>query len=224
MQLALVSVNVAEPRVIGTVNGEPVLSGIAKRPVVTDKVFVGRTNIAGDAQADLSVHGGVDKAVYAYPSSHFPWWEKEHGLSCVPATFGENLTLEAGDEDAVAIGDRFRWGEAILEISQPRAPCFKLALHTKRPDVPQLMVHSARSGWYLRVIEEGWAPLKDARLERIAQSSGPSVRETFLALFDRKMNRSSRFRVLGNPALAAAWRHGIAAKIDASPPDSPGEM
>jgi MOSC domain-containing protein YiiM len=213
MNLRILSVNIARPRIIGMWNGEAVLSGIAKTPAAADMLFVGRTNIDGDGQADLSVHGGPDKAVYAYPSSHWPWWENEKHLACRPATFGENLTLEGADENDVAIGDRFRWGDAVLEISQPRAPCYKLAVHTARPDAPQLMTLSARCGWYLRVIAEGTAPARDASMERIVPSGGPSVRDAFRALFDPRISTDVRRRVRDTPALARAWRHGLAAKL-----------
>ena len=213
MNLRILSVNIARPRIIGMWNGEAVLSGIAKTQAAADPLFVGRTNIDGDGQADLSVHGGPDKAVYAYPSAHWPWWEREKHLACGPATFGENLTLEGANENDVAIGDRFRWGDAILEISQPRAPCYKLAIHTARPDAPQLMTLSARCGWYLRVITEGAAPSRDATMERIVQSGGPSVRDAFRALFDPRISTDARLSVHDTPALAEAWRRGLAAKL-----------
>jgi MOSC domain-containing protein YiiM len=213
MNLRILSVNIARPRIIGLWNGEPVLSGIAKTPAVADTLFVGRTNIDGDGQADLSVHGGPDKAVYAYPSAHWAWWESEQHLACGPATFGENLTLEGANENDVAIGDRFRWGDAILEISQPRAPCYKLAVHTARIDAPRLMTLSARCGWYLRVVAEGTAPARDAAMERIVQSDGPSVHDAFTALFDPRISKDARRHVHDTPALAEAWRLGLAAKL-----------
>ncbi len=213
MNLRILSVNIARPRIIGMWNGEAVLSGIAKTQAAADTLFVSRTNIDGDGQADLSVHGGHDKAVYAYPAAHWPWWESEKHLACGPATFGENLTLEGANENDVAIGDRFRWGDAILEISQPRAPCYKLAIHTARLDAPGLMTLSARCGWYLRVIAEGDAPSRDASMERIVQSGGPSVRDAFRALFDPRISTDARRRVHDTPALAEAWRRGLAAKL-----------
>lgn len=213
MELPVLAVNLARARVIGTVHGEPVLSGIDKKPVADEAVFVGAMGIAGDEQADLTVHGGADKAVYAYPSEHWAWWENEHGLACGPGTFGENLTLRGGDETAVAIGDRFRWGDAILEISQPRAPCYKLSIHAARPDVPPLMTSSARCGWYFRVLVEGNAPSRATSLSRIAQSGAPSVRETFRALFDRSLDERTRVRVHDAPRLAESWRRGVAAKL-----------
>lgn len=212
MDLRIRSVNLGRVRVIGYNNDGAVLSGIDKHPAASDSVFVRATGIDGDEQADLSVHGGVDKAVYAYPSAHWPWWESEKRLSCRPATFGENLTLDGCDEDTVAIGDRFRWGEAVLEVCQPRAPCYKLALHTARPDVPQGMTLSARCGWYFRIIEEGHAPAREAGLVRIARKDGPSVRDAFVALFNRTNDPQIMDRLLAVPELARSWRSALKAK------------
>ncbi len=213
MNLRLLSVNVGRPRPIGVRSGELVISSIAKVPVPTERVGVGVTNIEGDGQADLSVHGGADKAVYAYPSDHWSWWETEHGLRCQPATFGENLTLAGADENSVAIGDRFRWGDALLEVSQPRAPCYKFAMHTGREDAPQLMTLAARCGWYLRVIEEGHAQTRGGELERIRESVGPSVREAFVAALHPRVPQELRLRVHDAPALAASWRSAIARRL-----------
>ena len=207
MRLRLLSVNVGVPRIIGEMNGAAVLSGIAKAPVSAASVFVGRTNIAGDRQADLTVHGGRDKAVYAYPVEHWPWWTREHGLACAPATFGENLTLEGADENDVAIGDRFRWGEALLEIAQPRAPCFKLAMHA-RADIPARMTISARCGWYFRVLEEGRAPVA-AELVRERDTGGPSVREAFVAVLHPRADEASRVRVRAAADLSPAWKRMV---------------
>ncbi|MGC9952945.1 MAG: MOSC domain-containing protein [Rhizomicrobium sp.] len=214
-RFSILSVNAGLPEVIYTASGEAVLSGIAKRVVAANSVLVRALGIEGDGQADLEAHGGVDKAVYAYPSDHWPWWETEKKLTCAPNSFGDNLTLAGGDESLVRIGDRFRWGEAILEISQPRAPCFKLAIHTKRPDVPQAMILSARCGWYLRMIAEGAAPTRGATLVRIAASDGPTVRESFVALFSPTPDRDALRRIHDAPALSAAWRHSINKKIAA---------
>lgn len=213
MQLNVLSVNVSVPRVIATLNDRPVLSAIAKHPVAEARLRVGKTNLEGDAQGDLTVHGGVDKAVYAYSNASWPWWETEHGLACGPNTFGENLTLEGATEDDVAIGDRFQWGDAVLEISQPRAPCFKLALHTEREDVPALMTLSARCGWYFRVVTEGEAPTRGSTLLRIRAANGPSVRETFRALFDRSVPRETCAQIREFPLLAEAWRRGLTKKL-----------
>jgi MOSC domain-containing protein YiiM len=184
-----------------------VLSGIAKAPVRTGSLFVDRENIEGDGQADLSVHGGRDKAVYAYPAEHWPWWQAEHELTCTANTFGENLTLEGADETTAAIGDRFRWGDALLEVSQPRAPCFKLGLHA-RHDVPARMTISARCGWYFRVVEVGFAPV-GGELVRERDGGGPSVREAFVAALHPRTAKASRIRVREAVDLSPAWRRMI---------------
>jgi MOSC domain-containing protein YiiM len=217
LRFSILSVNVGLPSVLATADGEEILSGIAKRAVEADSVFVRTLGIDGDGQADLEAHGGVDKAVYAYPSDHWVWWETEKNLSCAPNIFGENLTLAGGDESLVRIGDQFCWGDVILEISQPRAPCFKLAIHTKRPDVPQAMTLSARCGWYLRVISGATVPVRRATLTRIATRGGPSVRETFAALFSRAPDGEALRRIHDAPRLAEAWRHAINRKIAGLP-------
>jgi MOSC domain-containing protein YiiM len=213
MNLGILAVNIGRIRPIGAVEGETVLSGIGKQRVASGAVQVRALGIDGDEQADLSVHGGVDKAVYAYPSEHWAWWSAEQNLACGPSTFGENLTLQGATEDDVAIGDRFRWGDCVLEVSQPRAPCFKLAIHTGRPDAPQLMTLSARCGWYYRVIEEGRAPARDAVLARLSQSGAPSTRDAFRAMFSRDADHAALSRICDTPALAESWRRPLASKI-----------
>lgn len=208
LSVPILSVNVGLPRIIAEVDGVGVVSGIAKRPIAGPTIAVGFTQIEGDGQADLSVHGGADKAVYAYPTANWPWWQQVHAVGCEPGSMGENLTLDGATEDDIAIGDRFRWGSVLLEVSQPRAPCFKLALHTRRPDVPGLMTASARCGWYFRVVEEGRAEVY-ATLSRVFASGGPSVRETFRALFDRRTPRSRAVEIAAWPSLAAAWHRGL---------------
>ena len=209
MQLRLLSVNIAKPKIIGTLHGEAIFSAIAKKPV-TDRVFVGINGIEGDQVADPSVHGGPDKAVYAYPAGNWAWWESEHGIACAPATFGENLTLQGADEDGIRIGDRFQWGDCVLEVAQPRGPCFKLAIHTGNPRAPQIMTLSGRVGWYCRVVREG---LSGTTIARIATSDAPSVREAFFARHAPHAPRELAARVYATPALAENWREGVAKRL-----------
>jgi len=157
--ISLVSVNVALPGYLGQHRGRPVTSGMAKRPVAADHLELSTLNLEGDAQADLQVHGGPDKAVYAYASEHLPRWSAELGQELGPAAFGENLTTAGGTEDDVCIGDRWLWGDAVLEVCQPRSPCFKLAIHRGRGDIVRRFRESGRSGWYLRVLQPGRVPV-----------------------------------------------------------------
>jgi MOSC domain-containing protein YiiM len=206
MELRLLSVNVGQIRVIGTRNGEPLRSAFQKEPVASSSIGVKTLGLDGDVQANLRVHGGPDKAVYAYPADHWTWWEKEQRFPCRPAAFGENLSTEGADESEVRLGDRFAWGDAILEVSQPRSPCHKFATVSGRADAGPLMTDSGRCGFYFRVIREGTAPTRGGVLTRIATSGNPTVRDAFRALFARPIDEDLRARVLGVPTLAGAWR------------------
>ena len=208
MKLQTLSVNVARPHVLAVLDGEEVISAIAKKPVSLSEVQVGLTNIEGDGQADLSVHGGPDKAVYAYPADNWAWWREQHQFEAGPAAFGENLTVLGADETVMHIGDRFRWGSALMEISQPRMPCFKMQLHARRMDIAALLTISGRCGWYLRVIEPGAAPV-DAPLGRVSAREGVSVRETFLATFNRRLPEETRRQMAAHPELASAWKGAL---------------
>ena len=212
--LRVVSVNVALPKPLGEKDGETVLSAMAKRPVAAATIAVGRVNLDGDAQANLEKHRAPDKAVYAYPSDHWQWWEKEHRYACSPGAFGENLTLLGAVETDVHIGDRFSWGGTILEISQPRVPCEKFTMYTGRDDAGALMNLSARTGWYFRVTEESTAPVKDAALLRISESGGPTVKEAFAAFFDPRFDRTRRLAMIKFPSLSEAWRIRLRARGD----------
>lgn len=157
-KIELVSVNVLMPEFLGLHRGQRITSGIAKRPVTAEYLWLDRLNLEGDAQADLQSHGGPDKAVYAYPSEHLAVWAEELGQELGPAAFGENLTTAGGTEDDVCIGDRWYWGDAVLEVCQPRSPCYKLGMHRGRGDMMRLFRQSGRSGWYLRVLQTGRVP------------------------------------------------------------------
>lgn len=213
--LSLVAVNIARPRVIATQRGTDVLSGIDKRPLQGGTVFVGKTGIDGDGQADLENHGGLEKAVYAYPTANWPWWESKLQVSCRPGLFGENLTLSGADETGIRIGDRFQWGDAVLEVSQPRAPCFKLDIHMDRPNASQVMTLAARCGWYLRVLNEGSAPV-EGELVRLFQSDSPTIREAFATVFSPAPDMVLLHSIHEAPALSPAWRQRAAKKLRAS--------
>lgn len=184
--LAVVSVNVGLPREIGRLrSGEPVLSAIVKEPVTAATLYLDTLNLAGDRQADLTVHGGTDKAVYAYPAEHLPIWNAELGAAFGPGSFGENLTTQGWLEDAVRIGDVWVWGDAILQISQPRSPCYKLATVTGRPDLLKRFVQTGRSGWYFRVLRPGVVPVAGSLRLIGRDPANLSVLEAHRRLFDR---------------------------------------
>jgi len=152
--MKIVSVNVEMPREV-VWKGMRVQTAIFKEPV-DGPVTISKLNLAGDKQADLTVHGGSEKAVYAYPAEHYEYWRRE--LPEVPFSwgkFGENLTTEGLGEDTLCIADRLRVGSAVLMVTQPRMPCYKLALRFDRDDMIKRFLTSQRSGFYFSVVEEG---------------------------------------------------------------------
>jgi MOSC domain-containing protein YiiM len=151
--MRVVSVNVSAGTLIEW-QGRCVLTGIFKRPVI-GRVRVRRDGLAGDRQADLTVHGGELKAVYSYSLANYEWWNLELGRELPPGMFGENLTIDGLDEETVAIGDRFTIGTTILEAVQPRLPCYKLGVRFGDPKMVKRFMQSGRFGTYFRVVREG---------------------------------------------------------------------
>jgi len=152
--MRVLSVNVGLPREV-TWQGRLVTTGIFKEPV-NPPVMLRELNLEGDGQADLTVHGGVTKAVYAYPSEHYTFWRAEFPEMNLPfGMFGENFTTEGLLEEAVYIGDRFRIGEAEVMATEPRMPCYKLGLKFGRSDIIKRFLASRRTGFYFAVKREG---------------------------------------------------------------------
>jgi MOSC domain-containing protein YiiM len=153
----LISVNVGLPRKVAVEGSgkKAVLSAIVKEPVKSP-VAVGKLNLDGDQQADPRVHGGVNKAVYAYPSEHYGYWRKIFPQMEFPwGTFGENLTTKGLLEKSLHVGDQFEIGSAAFEVTQPRFPCFKLAIRFGTDDMIKLFLDSERTGFYLKVLKVG---------------------------------------------------------------------
>ncbi len=197
----------AHPVVSAFCTGQPVpfrngeLSAFAKH-AVDSPVHIGFLGLGGDAQADRKHHGGPDMAVHLYPRDHRAFWQQtigSHPKLDEPGAFGTNLAVEGLTEDKVMIGDRFRLGEALLEISQPRKPCWKIEHHFGHPHMVATIITSGHCGWYFRVIEEGMAQAGDvlepidgtgtswsvAEVFRVIVGSGKTIPcETFTALAD----------------------------------------
>lgn len=150
----LVSVNVGRPRQVAVRRGRPLMSAIFKAPV-DGRVRVAGDAVEGDQQADRRVHGGPDKAVYAYAAEDTAWWEERLGRSLEPGAFGENLTVEGVDVTGARIGERWRVGTAELEVSQPRLPCAKLGLRFGDPGMVRRFAEAGRPGAYLRIVIDG---------------------------------------------------------------------
>jgi MOSC domain-containing protein YiiM len=206
--MKLLSINIGAPRGI-PFRGETVMTGIFKEPV-TGKVFVHKLGLAGDKQADLTVHGGIHKAVYSYPFEHYEYWSRELGRDGFPfGQFGENLTVSGLLEDDVHIGDQFRIGSAVLEVTQPRVPCFKIAVKMNLPSFPKLFTASGRTGFYHRVLEEGEISAGDT-IERIKTDPAKvSVREMMRIMHIDRDDFAAMEKAVAIPALTPGWREEL---------------
>ena len=207
MTAIIESVNVGLQRAVQH-NGQTVQTGIWKEPVA-GPVAVRGVNLDGDDQADRSVHGGGDKAVYAYSAEDYEWWRGQLGRELAPGTFGENLTLRGIDVNGALIGERWRAGTALLEVSEPRFPCWKLSTKMGDPTFLKTFARAMRLGAYLRIVEPGELRVGDAVevVERPAHA-------VTIELFGRAYlhDRSLRPSVLAADALSARWREEFAAE------------
>ena len=210
--MKLLSVNVSQPKEI-TYQGKIIKTGIFKEPV-QGRVMLRTLNLEGDGQADLTVHGGPAQAVYVYPSEHYAYWQYTlRRTDFFFGQFGENFTVEGMSEDTVHIGDVFRVGSALVQVTQPRVPCYKLATKMDLPQFPKLFLASKRTGFYLSVLEEGDVGAGDA-IERIsADPEGITVREiVHLRYFDQENLEGAR-RVLRLRALSPGWQRAFAERV-----------
>jgi MOSC domain-containing protein YiiM len=205
--MRLVSVNVSLPRPV-EFRGQAVSTGIFKEPV-GGRVLARRLSLEGDWQADLRSHGGLNKAAYAYPLEHYARWSQELGRDDLrPGQFGENLTLEGLTEDAVRLGDVYRVGGALLQVTQPRYPCFKLGIKMGDPLFPKRFLASGRTGFYLRVMEEGEVGAGDA-VELVEKSDARTVAGLWHLVVVDKGNVEGARLALRCQALAREWRQPL---------------
>ena len=178
----VISVNVGSVRDVEW-RSELVSTAIWKAPV-SGRIALRGVNFAGDDQADRTVHGGSDKAVYAYAREDYDYWRTHEGLDIEPALFGENLTVEGIDLSAALVGERWSVGSAVLEIAQIRLPCFKLGIRLGDPRFPQRFQHVGRMGAYLRVVKEGDVAAGDAIDVALRPTHGISLSTMLEALSD----------------------------------------
>lgn len=211
--MKLISVNVSKPRDVAY-RGKMVRTGIFKEPV-KGRVWLRKLGLDGDGHGDPAVHGGIDKAVYAYPIEHYEHWRRELGRDELPfGQFGENFTVKGLLEEEVHIGDVFQIAGAQVQVTQPRVPCFKLGLKMECSTFPKHFLASERSGFYLRVVAEGDVGVDD-RIERIKiDSARLSVHEIHHLYYFDNLNRQGIERVLGVSALSDSWRESFEGFLD----------
>lgn len=203
--MKLLSVNVSLPKEV-LYQGKIVRTGIFKEPV-QGRVNLRSLNLDGDGQADLIGHGGPLKAVYVYSIENYHYWKRKLGRDGFPyGQFGENFTVEEMEDDKVHVGDVFRVGSALVEVTQPRVPCFKLAMKMERPDFLKFFMPSERVGFYFRVLEVGEVGAGDV-IERV--KLGPeqmTVRQMFHLLYYDNKNVEGARKALRIPAMSPGWR------------------
>lgn len=203
--MKLISVNVGFPRVVIS-NGDPVSTGIFKEPVA-GHVVLRTLNLEGDRQADLSVHGGPSKAVYAYPSEHYDYWKDELPEMKLPwGMFGENFTSAGLLESELCIGDKFRVGSAVVMVTEPRMPCYKLGIKFRRSDIVKRFLASERTGFYFAVLQEGEVGVGDS-IEMIEGSKhNVKVSDITLLYTREKHNVGLLRRAMEVEALPESWK------------------
>lgn len=217
-QMKLLSVNVAQPREVSYVDrrgrGKTTTTGIFKQPVA-GPVMLRTLNLDGDGQADLNGHGGTYKAAYVYSVENYRYWADRLGRTDFAAAgqFGENFTVEGMPDDEIGIGDVFRVGQALVEVTQPRVPCFKLGIRIGIPDFHKQFAESCRVGFYLRVLDEGevgpgdaFAPVREAPVRM-------TVRAVMHLLYFDPDNLEDTRKALDIEALSPGWRESFTDRI-----------
>lgn len=192
-------------------------SGIDKRPLA-GAVMAGAEGLAGDEHGDPRHHGGPDKAIHAYAASHYPLWRAElpeRAERFRPGGFGENLVVDGVDEAGVCLGDRFRIGTALVEVSQGRQPCWRLNLRFDRPDMARLVQQTGRSGWYFRVLEPGAVRAGDTAALAARPNPGWTLARVTRLLYHDRTNRDDLAAFAALPGLPESWR-GLAERRLAS--------
>ncbi len=207
------SLNVGMPRLVEH-KGEQVWTGIFK--VATDlPLMVRKLNIDGDQQADLSVHGGIDKAVYAFPREHYAYYQQQlEQQEYPPGQFGENLTTRGLVESRVHIGDRFLAGGALFEVSQPRSPCYKFAIRMGTAEALALFINSARTGFYLRVLREGEIRAGDPIELEYANTDAPTVEAVHRLYYLDRRNLAGLEQAVQCDRLAPGFRNEFRARLE----------
>lgn len=207
----LESLNVGRPAPLGY-RGRQVPSGFRKEPV-SRSLWLGETGLEGDAQADLENHGGPEKAVCVYPLEHYPYWEERLSRALEPAAFGENFSTEGLLEAGVCIGDVYRVGSTLVQVSQPRQPCFKLAARHGVKELALWVQETGRTGFYLRCVEPGEVRVGE-KIELVERPKrGVSVAEANRVMHRDRYDVEGIERLLALPTLSASWRRTLKKRL-----------
>jgi MOSC domain-containing protein YiiM len=214
----VISINVGKPATF-TLQDKEIATGIFKQPV-DQPLFLSTTNFEGDGQADLVHHGGVDKAVCVYPADYYPYWTEllKRPLAC--GAFGENVTVKGLREETVCIGDVFQLGEAVVQVSQPRQPCYKLARRYDVTDLPLQFQHTGYTGFYFRVLREGYVPPRTTLTLLDRHSAGVTIAYANRIMHHDKEDRAGIERILQVAELSANWQKTFRKRLEGTDTDS----
>jgi MOSC domain-containing protein YiiM len=202
--MKILSIQVGLPRSV-TYGGKVITTGIFKDPI-NGPVKLRTLNIEGDGQADLKVHGGRDKALYAYSFDAYPWWQTNRPQDSYEyGAFGENLTIDQLPENSTHLGDTFELGTAVIQVTEPRFPCFKLGIKFKDPTILKTFMKSKRSGIYFRVLKEGTIATGDSLRLVGKEQTSVSVQEIFL-MDPNKIEKERVREILSIKSLGDRWR------------------
>lgn len=219
----IVSINIGLPQVLVDLEGTEVTTGFSKSSI-QGSIYLAMLNFEGDGQADLKHHGGVDKAVCVYPAEHYDYWRKALDRDFGSAAFGENLTTRGLTEKDVCIGDMFKLGEAVVQVTQPRQPCYKLAFKHKVRNLPLLVQDTGFTGYYFRVLKEGWVSAAD-QLQLIQPDSAQiTIAYANQIMHHDKTHKQGIEAVLHVSALSASWRRTLQNRLNGIYEDQKGRI
>ncbi|MEC0265702.1 MOSC domain-containing protein [Paenibacillus anseongense] len=211
MTLEIVSVNVGKPQIV-EYQGKELVTGIYKSPV-SSSLYVSKTQLDGDGQADLTVHGGVDKALCVYPEEHYAYWEEVLGRKLEAGAFGENLTVRGFLETNVCIGDIYAIDEVIVQVSQPRQPCFKVGKRLEWAQTPLQMQETGFTGFYFRVLQEGFLSI-NSQVKLVAKDvDGVTLAYANQIKYHDKMNKDGAQRLVRTEALSESWKKSFTKRL-----------
>lgn len=212
MEINVLSVNIGMPQEVPFQN-KSIQTGIYKKPV-SEPVFVSHFKMEGDGQADLTVHGGLDKAVCVYCFEHYPYWEETLGQKLSPGAFGENLTISGATEEDIMIGDIYQMGEVVFQVSLPRQPCYKLSVKWNEPPLPMMIKETGYTGFYFRILQEGI--IECGEKLRLVERHPDAVSISFANYikYKDKQNKEGLQKLVQLNELAEVWKSGFQNRLE----------
>lgn len=205
--MKIISTNIGEARTVNW-HGKEVVTGIFKYPV-DEPIFLGIEDVENDNVVDRKYHGGIDKACYLYSANRYKYWETLYpDLELTWGMFGENLTVEGLFESEIALGDIFKIGEAVIQATQPRQPCFKLDIRFNSSELVKKFIHSGYSGVYIRVLEKGFVKTGDS-MELLEKKDALSIKKIYELLYTTEFQKEALMKAINDPFIAESCKRDL---------------